>query len=159
MNFDPLDPTAFDLLGIFCVFFVGLSVFLGIYGLRALILGRWSLGWPTVAGRILDAWTESRSSGYRGTRYRVRRVRYEYEVGGQVHEGSAIRPTDWYDCGANFAQLLERYPRGARVKVSYNPKASAEAFLEPGVSPSTLRCFVLSVLFFGVASFLYRMHP
>ena len=70
MNFDPLDP-GFDFVGIFSVFFVGLAVFLGVYGFRALILGQWSVRWPTAAGRITDAWTEWRS-GYRGTRYRSR---------------------------------------------------------------------------------------
>ena len=118
----------------------------------ALDRGLRSRGWPTVHGRVVDetvltmrwqfGWAHSPA------------VRYEYEVGGEVHRAHTVSYR-----GPIFRRAaqrtLDRYRPGQRVTVYYDPRNPARAVLEPGSSFGGFVRVLVSVGILGLGLWLY----
>jgi len=134
-------------------------------GLRNLWHAYASSSWPTTRGVIVFAESTDESAvTHVGERGAVRStahgapLAYQYEVGGQKHFSNVRRfgqfgastDREWAE------EILERYPSGADVPVSYCPTDPDLAALEPGIGRETYylpgggAAFVL----FGLLAFL-----
>ncbi len=104
-----------------------------------------STSWPVATGKItrshLNAETLSvRRRGEDGIRRTVHEdsytaeIEYEFELDGVVHKGNRISVVQ----GGNLADeshvqmVLDRYPVGRQVNVSYHPQDAKQCVLEPG---------------------------
>ena len=109
----------------------GAAVLLG--GVRLLFHGWATERWPTTEGRILESKVASATDAEGDKMFRAR-VRYEYQVAGTTHVGQDIRvvsevATSWK---GPARRAVERYARGSRCRVYYDPRDPARALLEPG---------------------------
>lgn len=130
------------------------AVILGIGG-YATFMGAMTLRWPRVAATITNAEllrqstpTTRRSGGAQEDSWNSFHVLYRYSVADREYVAGGVEP---YDLGmqnsAGAAKMRERYPVRAIVKVAYDPKDPAVAYLEPG--PSS---FALALA--GIGSFM-----
>ena len=91
-------------------------------------------GWPRVPGTVVRSYTDHLCPG-RNYRWAVRIV-YRYVVDGQAHDATRVGNSDPVFCDLEREKaagwLLEHYPVGKSVEVSYNPSNPGAAFLEPG---------------------------
>lgn len=86
--------------------------------------------WPAHFGTVLESEVRVARSGASGRTY-IPHVRYRYEVGGDVHESSAITLGGATGVSRGRAQrIVARYPAGATVRVHADPRNSANACLE-----------------------------
>lgn len=95
--------------------------------LRDLGKGLSSADWPTVKGTV----TESRTRRAQGRRRTV--IRYEYVADMVREEGHRIGFFHGIWGPRSPRSNVERYPVASEVTVRYDPAATAEAILEPGV--------------------------
>lgn len=112
-----------------------------------------SLGWPVVEGAVVESrlrlW---RSSGPSNATERVARVVFTYEVNRRRYAADtpewAIIGAGW---GADAEGVVARYPRGARVPVSYDPANPYRAVLRPGPLPvsTVVFCDLAAVVVLG----------
>lgn len=110
---------------------LGAAVSLG--GLRVLFHAWATEQWPTTEGRILESKVASATDAEGDKMFRAR-LRYEYQVAGTTHVGQDIGvvsegATSWK---GPARRAVERYARGARCRVYYDPRDPARALLEPG---------------------------
>ncbi|MCA8955978.1 MAG: DUF3592 domain-containing protein [Planctomycetes bacterium] len=103
-----------------------------------------SARWPTVEGEILESVVvpvqhDRRRSG-RQPRHSYRaRVRFGYEVAGATHEADTVRFLDtWSSDRAAAEGVANRYPKGARVEVHYDPQSPNRAVLDTGTGSRSL---------------------
>ncbi len=127
----------------FWVFFMLFGLAMLGPGLRNLWYAHASQGWPTTNGIVLYAekeatrWVIQDSKGRAGqtTMYGMP-LAYQYEIGGRRyfsnvrHFGQFIKSSsrDWAEA------ILQRYPSGTGVPVSYCPTDPDLAALEPGIN-------------------------
>jgi hypothetical protein len=121
----------------------------------AWLRARRAAGWPTAAGEIVESARDrrERTGGRPGAVYRIR-LRYAYEVDGELYTGRAIAPLQQdleRGVDARDAQaILAAYPQGARVAVHYDPAAPSTAYLETGLGDRRgVVLGVAAVLLFG----------
>jgi hypothetical protein len=90
--------------------------------------------WPRVPGTVVRSYTDHLCPG-RNQRWAVRIV-YRYVVDGQTHDAKRVGNSDPVYCDVEREKaarwLLDRYPAGKPVEVSYNPADPGAAYLEPG---------------------------
>jgi hypothetical protein len=87
-----------------------------------------SLRWPTVPGRIVDSrLVQTRDTD--GDLSTVASVTYAYTVGGTPLQGKRVKIGR-----GNARAIVQKYPAGTDVRVSYDPNQSSSAVLEPGGS-------------------------
>ena len=84
--------------------------------------------WPTTTGKIKESRIETRYDSDSGSvDYPL--VVYSYRVMGTDYESRRISPgPEWGGTGAQ--KVVDRYPPGSQVKVSFNDQKPSEAFLE-----------------------------
>lgn len=125
--------------------------------LRNIRLARASLAWPTAPGRVTATEIQEyyNSSGRNCTPC----IAFEYEVGGRILQGDALR-IGVTPSGSNlYAQsVTEKYPVGTAVRVAYDPADPSRAVLEPG---PRLELYLapfgaILVVAAGVALFVYQ---
>ena len=121
--------------------------------------------WPVAQGRMLSAKVEEyRTSASRGaggardrmTLYRAELV-YEYEVAGKRFRGTRVAQSPGLHRGVPefAARVVERYPSGSAVAVSYNPKRPDESVLEPRVPASWIFGAAIGVSLLVLATYTY----
>jgi hypothetical protein len=119
-------PWPFMLVGTLVLFF----------GVRGVIRGNASVGWPTVPGIVQESSVEYQSSSKGGTYHA--RVRYTYDLEGATHSGSRVTYGDLGTSDPSHAQgIVNRHPAGKAVTLHYMPGDPDESVLEPGAGFST----------------------
>ena len=133
----------FVFFGVVGAFIMSIGAFFLVMGLREIALGRSSLTWPVVEGRITASsivqTTRPSGGGRRGTTGRARdwvpRLTYVYEVDGRIHEGHRIdfktRASGRSGAEAELAGLAV----DAKVPVHVDPSDPTRAVLRPGNGP------------------------
>ena len=154
--------------GLIWILFVLFGVAILAPGLRNLWYAHASQGWPTTDGVIVCAekeaarWVIQDSKGRAGQlTMQGAPLAYQYEVNGTRyfsnvrHFGQFIRSSseDWAET------ILQRYPSGAGVPVSYCPTDPDLAALEPGINSE---CYYLpggglAFLLFGTAVMIWSI--
>lgn len=109
--------------------------------------------WPAVEGEIESADVESfrvldLRNSFRMSRVFRPAIVYRYRVGGVDLRGSRLHfASRLYSGAPGYAQrVVERYPRGSRVAVYYNPDNAAESVLQPQVKHLWIAWTVAGVL-------------
>lgn len=102
-----------------------------------------SSSWPTVTGTVTASDVERQRSrsgtrrNRRKTSYRAN-VAYEYSVDETKYASDQVSFGEYASSNPNFAQqIVNRYPKGKRVEVHYDPQQPEVAVLEPGASWSS----------------------
>lgn len=127
------------------LFFMVAGAFFCLIGIKEIQLGQKSSQWPVTEGRIIESYVERQrnskigsSSTNKETKYSAE-VYYEYQVGGVTYSGNRIAFS-----GSRSSKnpmyprlLVNRYPTGKEVPVSYQPSSPEICVLEPGLSSST----------------------
>ncbi|MCB8966761.1 MAG: DUF3592 domain-containing protein [Chloroflexota bacterium] len=128
-------------LGIFVVVGIGISY----WGWHILQNARVSLSWPTTDGQITSSYVrEDRDED--GTSY-FGDVTYTYAVN-DVRYTSDMVNFGQYGGSRNHAQeIVDKYPEGNGVTVSYDPNDPETAVLEPGVTGGSYLVLGLGIIF------------
>jgi len=151
---------------LFWVFFMLFGVAILAPGLRNLWYARASQAWPTTDGIVIFAEEEATDRVLQDSEGRTGQVTmhgaplaYQYEVNGTRyfsnvrHFGQFISSSsqDWAEA------ILQRYPSGTGVPVSYCPDDPDLAALEPGINSESyyLPGGGLAFLLFGIAGILW----
>jgi hypothetical protein len=111
-------------------------------GAAKVVQGRASAEWPAVEGQIVTSRIRKETSRGSGGYYRAM-IAYRYEVAGKAYEGDRLRfvadarrdlATDSESFGdrREAEYFLQRYARGSRVPVYYDPEDPARAVLIKG---------------------------
>jgi hypothetical protein len=148
------------------VFFMLFGVAIIAPGLRNFWYAYTSQGWPTTEGVVVYMQQEATSQGIQDSKGRTGPftmlgvpLAYRYEVNGTQyfsnvrHFGQFIRSSsqDWAEA------ILQRYPSGTGVPVSYCPTDPDLAALEPGINSESyyLPGAGLAFLLFGIAAMIW----
>jgi hypothetical protein len=111
--------------------------------------------WPRAPGTVVRSYTDHLCPG-RNQRWAVRIV-YRYTVDGQAREAKRVGNSDPVYCDVEREKaagwLLEHYPAGKPVEVSYNPSDPGAAFLQPGQVSYADIAETLVLLMFTIAAF------
>jgi hypothetical protein len=133
------EPTAASMTLVFRVgrvvlgFFMLVGIGVSFLGAKMISEAASSKEWPSVRGTIKSSYLERRKGGTRA-HFRPKIV-YEYRVKGRKYVGQRIRfGQDIEVFIAADRKITERYPKGASVRISYNPVQPSQAVLEPGVN-------------------------
>ena len=100
--------------------------------------------WPTTTGTVTLSTVEARSDSEGGTTY-YPVVRYSYQVGGQIFQGSRIAPGMEVG-GSGAGKVSARYPMGAQVPVYYDPQSPSDAVLEKKAPAQFWVWFILVII-------------
>lgn len=108
--------------------------------------GQASESWPNVQGEVISE------------RHRLRKNRYSifyaYEVDGVRYENSRV---NFQNDKASKKEMVERYDKGARLPVYYDPQDPDESVLVPGAKASGLAIRIVAGLFcLGLGLFFWR---
>ncbi|HEY2137953.1 MAG TPA: DUF3592 domain-containing protein [Xanthobacteraceae bacterium] len=83
------------------------------------------------------------------------RIRYRYRVGDQDFESDCVKPGGTAMAQRQFAEeLVARYPVGARVDVTIDPRAPKDAVLEPANTDNMVAQIAFLIVFAAVAAVL-----
>ena len=121
------------------------SAFFLYQGLFQIYHGGNSQLWPKTEGVIIRS-----ELFYDEEKRPLARIEFAYRVGNRQFVSDKVNLSR-----LNPAGLTERYPRGKRVKVHYNPKERGIAVLEPGLSYVSLTAQFGLALFFFVLSGIF----
>ena len=127
---------------------------------RAIVRTVWrraaSSTWPTVPGEVIQSEIDAPQARASDDRNDCGvRIRYRYQVDGKSFESDCVRPGLVGMTRRVFAEeLVARYPLGAHVDVTYNPKAPEDASLEPTNADSVLPYVVFLIVFASVGAVL-----
>jgi hypothetical protein len=152
--------------GLIWVFFMLFGVAILAPGLRNFWHAYASRGWPTTDGVVVYMEQEATGKVIQDSKGRTGQftmhgvpLAYRYEVNGTQyfsnvrHFGQFIRSSsqDWADA------ILQRYPSGTGVQVSYCPTDPDLAALEPGINSESyyLPGAGLAFLLFGIAAMIW----
>jgi hypothetical protein len=131
------------------------------WGVQNLARARESVDWPKAPGRILSSRVlvskSTDSDGYSSISYSAR-VEYEFFVQRRKFTGTRIAYGDYGSSSrSRHEEIVERYPEGGQVEVSYRPSQPEECLLEPGVKGQTwfLPLFGLVFLIPGMAMAIF----
>jgi len=120
---------------------VALGVYLFAKGARNVERGIASSGWPTTTGTVVQSRTaentnRDRKTGNVSVTYSTETV-VRYSVSGQEYSTNVIHFGQTLGSGdASEAELQRvRYPEGAEVRVSYDPRQHWIAAIRPGLHP------------------------
>jgi hypothetical protein len=132
--------------------FLGVGIFVLVWGFKNLKHARTSVSWSSVSGMIVasdvEQMTSRTSSGGEEIRY-VPRIRYEYKVDGIRYASGRISfggRTLHKSPDAAEAELAD-FPVGKAVPVYHDPAAPSSSVLKPGVSGSVYLVFAGGLLF------------
>jgi Protein of unknown function (DUF3592) len=122
-----------------------------------------SLQWPSVEGIIeRSEVTTSHSNVTSTSSHRKRKttyhtyVEYAYSVNGTPHTSKVVWFGDDYSSNirSSHTAVTERYPKGNKVKVFYDPNDPTLAVLEPGAKFSSYVIYVLGWVLASVGALL-----
>jgi len=126
--------------------------------LRRLSQGHASWTWPKTTGAILTASVEERWKRNVGSVVFYPRIRYRYEVKGQLYESTALKLSEvWRTSHSEAAAIVARYPLTAPVRVAYHPHRPAVAVLEPGVPDGTVLDLLAGLYLLGGAAIIFSL--
>ena len=123
-----------------------------------LVKARQAAHWPSVEGEITKSKTgvEREKHAHQGTTVKtVAALEYQYTVKGNVYHGTQIRAGDKFGTVPG-PEILDRFPKGAKVPVYYNPAGPGESVLETRLpySVAAAWAFAAAVFMGGVAASL-----
>jgi hypothetical protein len=113
------------------VLIMGFTTLLCFVVVYKLVKARQAAHWPSVEGVITKSRTrvqEESHSQEPDTVKNVAAVQYEYQVGGVAYHGKQIRAGDRFGTVPG-PEILDRFPKGAKVPVYYNPAGPGESVL------------------------------
>lgn len=138
---------------IFPGMFVALGAIILHFGLGNVQRSHSSLSWPQADG-IIKFSTLGRHSGNSGSTYSGD-VSYDYTLGGTTYSSSRVSFGQYGSSDSSHARsVVNRYPVGRTVQVSYSPDDYSLSVLEPGGSISDWFLPAGGALFFICGSFL-----
>jgi len=142
----------------------GVSLFLSLFTLIGLIVlgaGVWNLvrsvrceSWPTVEGVVLSSQMELHRGNKGGMTYSAS-IGYDYMVGRTHYNGTRVAFGSMSASAAYAQVILNRFPVGKKVPVSYSPGNPQDSVLEPGIHGGTWICFGVGSLFM-LAGMMFR---
>jgi hypothetical protein len=135
-------PLTFILVGALTFFF----------GARGLYRAWESTSWPAVDATIRNSVVEYKSDKDGGGTYHAE-VYFDFFVGGQAYAGNKVAFGDYGSSSPSHAQkIVNRYPKGASVKVYCRARDPDLCVLEPGVKGQAwlAPCFGLVFLAAGI---------
>ena len=148
----PVTPRMkFFITVVFPGIFVAVGVLLLVTGYRDIDEARASADWPNVQGTIVSSAVDSRrsstSQGRPKTTFHAA-VRYEYVVDGANLVGERVAIGDDSARSSSGArEVVDLYPAGSNVAVSYDPANPARSVLEPGVHGRAIKKPIIGVIF------------
>lgn len=125
-----------------------------LYGLYGLFIINQSRSWPSVEGRIVS------SQIIRGPKKFESAIEYEYVVDGKVYYNSRIKLSNMAEPAIQVKAKVQKYAKGARVVVYYDPKNPQSATIERnlrGWIPYMWLSF--GILLVAIAIILYLGQP
>ena len=130
------------------ILIVALLVFglvFGGFGLYRYSVGKKSVSWPSVEGKISYARVEStRSDGKQ--KYRPA-VKYNYVVNSKPYTGNRVTASDDLKNNRGSAMdVLKNYPVGSVVPVYYDPADPVTSLLEPGIVKNVYLVLLVSAV-------------
>jgi hypothetical protein len=134
----------------FWVFFMLFGVAILPAGLRNLWYAHASQGWPTIDGVVVFVEQETTRAP----------LAYQYDVNETRYFSNVRHFGQFIGSSQNWAEaILQRYPSGTGVPVSYCPADPDLAALEPGINSES--CYLpgggLAFLLFGIAGMLWSI--
>ena len=109
----------------------------GGFGVYKYSIGKKSVSWPSVKGKI--SYARVHSSRSNGKQKYMPTVKYSYSVNGKSYAGKRITASDDYkQTRSSAADILKNYPVGSVVPVYYDPTAPETSLLAPGVDRNLL---------------------
>ncbi|MBS2101220.1 DUF3592 domain-containing protein [Carboxylicivirga linearis] len=124
---------------------VGLIIL--IFNLRSLIKANSSKNWLSAEGEILNSELDITKSFGESDKVYNPKVEYKYLVNGKeycstrIYYGSSSSSTFKKSKSRN---IIEKYPKGSRVTVFYDPMNESEAVIERGVKPEVISLILAS---------------
>jgi hypothetical protein len=113
--------------------------------------------WPTVEGVVLSAEVTTHDSD--GTTMYKPVITYKYSVGGKEYSCPKVSFSDYSSSNSDYAyETVNKYPKGTKVTVFYNPQKPYKAILEPGVGFFTYLPLGLGAVF-SLIGFLLLLKP
>jgi hypothetical protein len=112
-----------------------------------------SRSWPVVPGEIVQSEVDVPAAHDSDDASDcTAKIRYRYRVGDQEHESDCVQPGGTAMTRRLFAEeLVARYPLGARVDVTIDPRAPEQAVLEPRNTDNLVASGVFLVVFSAIA--------
>lgn len=122
---------------VFSVIFLVVGIGILLWGITTSQTALRSQQWPTVPGTVTAAQvktsTSRSSTTRRTTTHYSGHITYIYRVNGQDFTATQVSFADYSSSDRQHAsEIVNRYPAGRAVTVSYNPQNPAQAVLEPG---------------------------
>lgn len=102
--------------------------------------------WPTTQGVIESAASHLNPNGKGGGTYSVEII-YTYQIAGVDYTGNKIAIGQMSASSQYTQGILDRYPIGRKVSVSYSPGDPSEAVLETGIHGGTWICLGVGTAF------------
>ena len=154
-------------LAFFGTLFLVIGLAMTAAGGHNIYLGYVSRGWPATQGEIVysmgeksESVTEDEEGERRRSMTYSTRLVYRYAVDGFERYGNVRQFGELSGAGREWAeQIVEKYPKGAKVRVVYDPSDPDTSVLEPGVYPDAywIPGIGLAVLSFWLAVILLML--
>ncbi|MDY6970610.1 MAG: DUF3592 domain-containing protein [Spirochaetota bacterium] len=134
----------------FSMIFAGFGVGFIIYGYNVLQNAKQSEKWPVVNGTVfLSKIEKHENTTGKGVKRRTTvsylpKIEYKYSINGREYKSNNVVFGQSTEGAGN---IVQRYPKGKKVKVYYNPSDHATAVLEPGVGISSYLFIGFGILF------------
>ena len=127
-----------------------------------LVKARQASHWPTVEGVITKSETRAAKESHSGQGSTVKTLaslEYEYKIAGYLYRNTQIRAGDKFGV-APGPEVLDQFPKGAKVPVYYNPASAAESVLIAGLPYSSAKAWSFAAALFmaGVGASLMFAH-
>ncbi len=125
-----------------------------LYGLYGLFIINQSRSWSSIEGRVVS------SQIIRGRKKFESAIEYEYVVDGKIYYNSRVRLSNIAEPAAQVKAKVQKYAKGARVIVYYDPQNPQSATLERNLSGWIPYMWLASgVILTVVAIILYLGQP
>ena len=128
----------------FIIMFLPIGMIFSFFGMRGLTRAQASTGWPSASGKVIKSSVEREESSYQAE------ILYEFTVSGTTYNGNRVAYGDYGSNRPTHARrIVNRYPKGKKVTVYYQPDDPGECLLEPGLK---LQAFLMPAM--GLISLL-----
>lgn len=136
---------------------VGLAILL--FGIKSIVDAQESENWPASEGTIQNSAVEYHSDSDGPGTYHAE-VFYQFSVNGQMRSGKTVAFGDYGSSDPSHAQeIVNRYPKGAPVKVYYKSDDPGVCVLEPGMKTQAWFMPGFGAIFFVVGSLMFVFLP
>ncbi len=113
--------------------------------------------WPTVEGVVVSATVNTHESD--GSTMYKPVITYKYSVNGKEYTSPKLSFSDYSSSNSDYAyETVNKYPKGTKVTVFYNPEKPYKAVLEPGVGLFVYMPLGLGAVF-ALVGFLLLLKP